>query len=214
MRIVLFLFLIVCTPKSVIAQVLECDRYYIFDLRDSMINSDPVVYFKMYTDTNTTNLGSYTSLSFVDQNSDTLNPRPNYAFTTPVANTLSDTVEYILYLNEGLTSFPTDFDGILLMEVPFCEIAYRHPSATTFIGDLEKPSIQIFPNPSSDRVTISNISGVEITSIDLYNSTGKLILSETLNFDQLNMSHLESGIYYIKVYAGKKEFAIEKIVKN
>lgn len=213
MRIVLYILLIVLVPKSGITQF-ECDRYYIFDLRDSIINSDPVVYFKMYTDTNTVNLGTYTSLCFIDQNSDTLNPRPNYSFSTPVVGTTSDTMEYILYFDNGFTSFPDNFNGILLMEVPYCEIPYKHRSISTPIENIENSPIQLYPNPSSERVIVSNKSGIKITSIVLYNSTGKLMRIESFKFDEVNISNLESGIYYIKIYSNNKEIATEIIIKN
>ena len=130
MRLTLFFLLLVVLPKPGISQ-LECDRYYIFDLRDSVINASPVVVFKMYTDTNTANAGSYTSLCFIDQNSDTLNPRPVFAYNTPVANTPYDTMEYVLYYDNGFTSFPANFNGILLMEIPYCEIPYNHTILST-----------------------------------------------------------------------------------
>lgn len=211
---ILLLLLIVILPKSGVSQELECDKFYIFDLRDTIINFSPVVLFKMYTDTNTANLGTYTTLSFIDQNSDTLNQWPSYSYDLPIANTQNDTLEYGLWYDNGFTSFPANFDGILLMDVPYCEVPYNHTSISTPIENIENSPIQFFPNPSSERVIVSNISGINITSIELYNSTGKLMRIETFKFDEVNISNLESGIYYIKIYSNNEEVVTGKIIKN
>lgn len=213
MRTILYLLLLLLLPKYGISQF-ECDRYYIFDLRDSTINSSNVVVFKMYTDTNTTNLGTYTSLCFVDQNSDTLNQFPFFAYELPIVNTPYDTMEYVLYYDNGFTNFPANFDGILLATVPYCEIPYDHTSISTPIEKIENPVIQIFPNPSAERVRILNKPGIKITSIKLYDSIGRLIRVESFNFDEINISNLESGIYLIKVYSNDKEIAREKLIKS
>lgn len=173
--ITLLSFLTIGYTQVGISQIFECDRYYISNLRDSTINSDPVIIFNMFTDTNTTSSAGYTSLSFINQNGGTLNPRPNYSFTPPVANTPYDTMEYVLYLDNGLTSFPVNFNGILLMEVPYCEIPYNHTVLSIGIESTKDIDIQIFPNPTSEQILISNKSNFEITSIELYNSTGKLL---------------------------------------
>lgn len=213
-NIILLLTIFLGFTKIGISQVLECDDYYIFDLRDSTINSDPVIVFKMYTDTNTANNGSYTSLCFIHENGDTLNPRPVFANNTPIANTPYDTMEYVLYLDNGFTSFPPNFNGILLMEVPYCEIPYNHTSISTPIENIKNSPIQLFPNPSSERVIVSNTSGIHITSIELYNSTGKLMRIESFKFDEVSISNLGPGIYFFKIYANNKEIATEKIIKH
>ena len=196
------------------AQGPDCDRYYIFDLRDSTINSDPVVVFKMYTDINTANNGSYTSLSFVHQNGDTLNPRPNYSFSTPVANTTYDTLEYVVYLNQGFTRFPADFNGILLMEVPYCEIPYNHALVSIPDTDRKEITIEVFPNPTSGQVLILNKSNIKITSIEMYAASGKLIRSKSNHFDEIRTHELNAGVYYIRVYAGSHLMATKRIIKN
>lgn len=214
MRIVLFLLLIVVLPKSGISQAFECDRYYIFDLRDSMINSDPVVVFKMYTDTNTTSLGSYTSLCFIDQNSDTLNPRPNYANSLPVANTPYDTMKYVLYYDNGFTSFPANFNGILLSEVPGCEIPYNNTILSTPDLPVQDIGIRIYPNPFTDEFQIINETQTELTEIKIYDAVGTLILTEDQNFNRIKMHSAEKGVYVIKFFSNGMEIGSKKIISN
>jgi len=214
MRIVLFVLLIVVLPKSGVSQVFECDRYYIFDLRDSIINSDPVVVFKMYTDTNTTTLGPYTSLCFIDQNSDTLNPRPYYSNTLPVANTPYDTMEYVLYYDNGFTSFPANFDGVLLIEVPTCEVPYNHTILSTPNLPVQDIGIHVFPNPFTNEIQIINETQAKLTEIRIYDSVGSLILSEDQNFDIIKIHSVKKGIHIMKFLSDGKAIGTTKILKN
>lgn len=213
MRIILFLLFIIALPKSGISQF-ECDRYYIFDLRDSIINSSPVVIFKMYTDTNTMNLGSYTSLSFIDQNSDTLNQRPFYAYNLPVANTPSDTLEYVLWYDNGFTSFPANFDGILLAEVPYCEIPYNNTILSTPNLTAQDIRIRIFPNPFTTEIQIINETKAKLTEIKVYDAVGSLILTEDQDLNTINMQSAKKGVYIMKFFSNGKEIGAKKIIKN
>lgn len=213
MRIVLFLLLMVVLPKPGISQF-ECDRYYIFDLRDSIINSSPVVVFKIYTDTNTTNLGTYTSLCFIDQNSDTLNQHPFYSYELPIANTPYDTMEYVLYYDNGFTSFPANFDGILLMEVPDCEIPYNNTILSTPNLTIQDIGIRVFPNPFTNEIQIINETQTKLTEIKIYDSVGSLILTEDQNLNRIKMDSAKKGFYFMKFFSNEKEIGTKKIIKN
>lgn len=213
MRIALVLLLIIALPKFGISQF-ECDRYYIFDLRDSIINSSPVVVFKMYTDTNTMNLGSYTSLCFIDQNSDTLNQYPFYSYSLPVANTPSHTLEYVLWYDNGFTSFPASFDGILLATVPYCEIPYKNKILSTSNLTGQDFSIRIFPNPFTNEIRIINETQTKLTKIRIYDSLGALILTEDHNLERVKMHSVKNGVYILKLFSNGKEIVTKKIIKN
>ncbi|MEQ8559906.1 MAG: hypothetical protein RID18_00225 [Cytophagales bacterium] len=126
----------------------------------------------MHTDTNTMNLGSYTSLSFIDQNSDTLNQYPFYSCNLPVANTPSDTLEYVLWCDNGFTRFPSNFDGILLATVPYCEIPYNYTILSTPNLTVQDISIRIFPNPFTNEIEIINETQTKLTEIKIYDSAG------------------------------------------
>ena len=214
MKIVMFALFMIISIKSGVSQIFEYDRYYIFDLRDSFINSDPVVIFKMWTDTNTVNNGSYTSLCFINQNSDTLNTRPNYTFNLPIANTPYDTMEYIMYYDNGFTSFPTNFNGILLMEVPYGEIPYNNTILSTPNLSIHDIDIKIFPNPFTNEIKIINETKIKLTEIRVYDAVGSLILSEDQNFKLIKMNSVKKGIYFIKFFSNGKEISTKKMIKN
>ena len=57
-------------------------------------------------------------------------------------------------------------------------------------------STSVYPNPAKHNITIENIN-FKINSIDIYNITGQLVISEYVNSMStiLNISDLEKGVY-------------------
>jgi hypothetical protein len=74
-------------------------------------------------------------------------------------------------------------------------------------------SVIIYPNPVSNIVYIENKSFNKITSLNIYNLLGKLVLSTTENFHQLDVSSLKSGLYFLKVQTEKGEVT-KKLIKS
>ncbi len=68
---------------------------------------------------------------------------------------------------------------------------------TSSTYELSGASLQIYPNPSIDKVVIDFSSDMDFKSI-LYNLNGQII-REDINTHQLNVSELESGIYLLFV---------------
>ena len=65
--------------------------------------------------------------------------------------------------------------------------------------------IQIFPNPSFENITISSHSRINFsTDINIFNLTGKLILSKNVEMnngfsENINISSLSTGIYLMEI---------------
>ena len=70
-------------------------------------------------------------------------------------------------------------------------------------------SLDIYPNPSSDRITVF---GLKVQQITIYNSLGQLIL-EANNTNVLNVSSLLAGVYFIKITDGIN-FSTRKFIKK
>lgn len=86
---------------------------------------------------------------------------------------------------------------------------------STGINELttNKNSITIFPNPTSDFVTVGiNKSFGEINRVEFYNSFGQVVLlSKQLN--NIDIAELQSGLYFIKVTNNKGLTATTKLQK-
>jgi hypothetical protein len=73
--------------------------------------------------------------------------------------------------------------------------------------------ITIYPNPSDGKVSISASSNIH--SVTVYSATGSLIGTYTFNAKEvfLNIEHLASGFYYLKVVT-EAGSSVEKLIKN
>jgi len=58
------------------------------------------------------------------------------------------------------------------------------------------PKVKIYPNPFSNRIQLENTTGLE--NYELYNSLGQRVWIGK-NIDQQDFSHLQNGIYFLKV---------------
>lgn len=95
-----------------------------------------------------------------------------------------------------------------------------HQSKLTVVG-LQDPllgfSIQVYPNPTNDRVTISATDLNRITVFSLYDQRGRLVF-ETRNkgADQveIDLSHLSNGTYILRSNVGENDRAFtHQIIK-
>ena len=63
-----------------------------------------------------------------------------------------------------------------------------------------KFKIKLFPNPTSDNLTIS-LEGIDNINISIINSQGKILLQESGKYDKdkISLSNYQSGIYFVKI---------------
>jgi hypothetical protein len=72
---------------------------------------------------------------------------------------------------------------------------------------------KIYPNPTFDKLNI-DIHGNTVNPIELFNTQGKRVMTTSLaNSNQIDVSHLSPGIYFIKLVTDKNSI-IYKFVKK
>jgi hypothetical protein len=78
---------------------------------------------------------------------------------------------------------------------------------------LSNSSINIYPNPSSDFISINNNS--EHATLQLFDINGKLILTKRLsaNENKLDISTIKNGLYIAKIIS-PDNVKTTKIIKN
>ena len=83
---------------------------------------------------------------------------------------------------------------------------------TTYAGEnLHDSGIEIYPNPAKNEMYIFTEQNANNMRVEMYDLAGKMVL-ETKNIDaKIDVSHLQKGIYIVKV-VGKKVFFTEKII--
>ncbi|VXC03236.1 Pectate lyase [Flavobacterium sp. 9AF] len=74
-------------------------------------------------------------------------------------------------------------------------------------------NFQIFPNPFSDELHISNLENLEVKQIAIYDISGRLIKQYYENPKTMDMSNLKMGNYFIK-FSTIRGTITKKIIKN
>ena len=77
----------------------------------------------------------------------------------------------------------------------------------------EKSSFKLYPNPAVNGVvyiTTTNNSNIEITIYDVF---GKIVLTNRITSNELNISKLVSGVYMLKVTEKNKTMTRKLVVK-
>lgn len=72
-------------------------------------------------------------------------------------------------------------------------------------------SVIVYPNPTSDLVSVALPNNALIQKIAVYNSLGQLVLTETNS--TFSLQNLDSGIYYLTIFTTEGNYA-KKIVKK
>jgi hypothetical protein len=102
-------------------------------------------------------------------------------------------------------------DGNLLFDNPSYDNCIEYPLGTTEL-QLEI-GVSIYPNPTSDIVTITSKEPIDNYSI--YTTHNQLILSKnnSTNFVEVSFANLPSGVYFLKINSSKGSI-LKKISKN
>jgi hypothetical protein len=162
-------------------------------------------------------------------NGDTLSMNyPSVQIVSPANDTIGNPSNFVNYFAHGANSFQTYTDtitqsGILdfssytfLMSEGFGDTTVIiNWCVPVSVGELQKTTLNIFPNPAAD---VLHISGSEITgTLKIYNAFGNLILSPSIAADAqhpltIDVSRLANGIYFMLL--GDKKVFYAKFLKQ
>ena len=111
---------------------------------------------------------------------------------TPKASYVLENCEVVVWLQNMDTK--EIYQGTSLMLTDIVGMKNLHE----FVG------MEVYPNPASDRVTIKSASTIE--NLEIYNQLGQLVKQHKVNSNLVNLdvSGLNSGIYFIKAYSSNK----------
>ncbi|HQZ23664.1 MAG TPA: T9SS type A sorting domain-containing protein [Flavobacterium sp.] len=96
------------------------------------------------------------------------------------------------------------YDNLYLGSVPLLNISEN---------TIAKFRINMYPNPTTGIVTISNEENLSIDKIEILDILGKRVATKTGNTSQVDISHLSNGMYVFKIYSGIDVLA-KKIIKQ
>ncbi|HRA72824.1 MAG TPA: T9SS type A sorting domain-containing protein, partial [Flavobacterium sp.] len=84
------------------------------------------------------------------------------------------------------------YDNLYLGSVPLLNISEN---------TIAKFRINMYPNPTTGIVTISNEENLSIDKIEILDILGKRVATKTGNTSQVDISHLSNGMYVFKIYS-------------
>ena len=83
---------------------------------------------------------------------------------------------------------------------------------TLSVSDKQLNQIIVSPNPVSETLKISS-SGIHLSSIEILSLQGKVLTTEIDNLQEINLNHLSSGVYFIKLIS-EENSVIKKFIKK
>ena len=89
-----------------------------------------------------------------------------------------------------------------------------NPNSIHYYASLQN-NYEISPNPSSNFITVKNISknNIEIEKIEIISTNGTILKEVTKSFTRMNISDLPNELYLLKIYYSNS-FDLIKIIKN
>lgn len=95
------------------------------------------------------------------------------------------------------------------------QFIYTNPNwiCTFGIDDNHKGNILIYPNPVTGILTINNTSSTTISSISVYDLLGRLVMTQYDDFNQIDVSSLDSGLLFVEIETEDGIIA-KKIIKE
>ena len=82
----------------------------------------------------------------------------------------------------------------------------EHGQQDTLFSEIE---VSVFPNPTSGKFMLDFTQYLEFIQVIVVSNTGQVMLDQKTAGQQIpiDISNLSAGLYYIKLYTTKKEFA-------
>jgi hypothetical protein len=102
---------------------------------------------------------------------------------------------------------------ILLMGFSLVLSGQEKPNQPTAKTSKDSMEFDLYPNPAFQDVvyvTTRHNSGKDITVYDIF---GKIVLSERITANQLNISRLVPGVYFLQVDENNKSMTRKLVVK-
>ena len=132
------------------------------------------------------------------------NEPESHGFVTYEIQPIADLDDYTEINNTAFIIF--DFNDAIVTNTTTNTMVTMIPVA---LKDIEKTDITIRPNPADHQIYISARNQQNIDKILIYNTLGKLVLTQKSN--SVDVSHLPKGVYVVKVEIGDK-VGMEKLV--
>lgn len=101
----------------------------------------------------------------------------------------------------NFTTFAEDKDGELYVAGITNGIIYKIIDSSLGLNDFNKKGLSFYPNPAKTEIFITNSSEMTLSKVNIYDFTGKLVLTKTIenngSIPSVNIAVLSGGLYII-----------------
>ena len=111
---------------------------------------------------------------------------------------------------EKVTALEIYVDGQPNGSVIIDDVVFGDIDVTDVIDAFSETDIQVYPNPASDYLRIRNAG--QVFDVAIFNITGQHLLS-VQNKEQIDISSLKSGLYFVRVSANDVSDTFKVLVK-
>ncbi|HZI23554.1 MAG TPA: T9SS type A sorting domain-containing protein, partial [Chryseolinea sp.] len=119
---------------------------------------------------------------------------------------------------EAIPAQSANIDGGIVFTAPPRSVAYLlidHGDEVTATMDAEEVKLNVFPNPTSGKLTIQ-LPAPGFRSVEVFDITGKSIYQETLELSQTSLEIDPSpirGVYLIRLSGSKNDFVTKVVIE-
>ena len=87
-------------------------------------------------------------------------------------------------------------------------------NSTVGISETSGRDLNVYPNPAKDKLYIETATPFEATLM-MYDQAGRMLINEMMNTEKygIDISHLEAGIYNLKVQNNEQQYIYKIIVQ-
>lgn len=84
--------------------------------------------------------------------------------------------------------------------------------STNEVAAIEKNKVSLYPNPAKETVNFKNFD--KISTVDIYESTGRKVKSVKLDHENISVKDLKPGTYYFEIKLKDGTLSYEKLIKE
>lgn len=98
--------------------------------------------------------------------------------------------------------------------IPFQRTTYYYSDQTVNLKEIEHSKMSVYPNPTSGIITF-NLGTINHAKLLVFNTLGQAVHEQQLdNTAQVNVAHLNNGLYFYHVVVDETRYGGEFIIKN
>ncbi|MCV9386954.1 InlB B-repeat-containing protein [Reichenbachiella ulvae] len=183
-----------------------------FSISGNLSDSKGTVNYNGLTLTQCLKIESSTSISFSTSQDATLTLVFNEGFGGAIQ---VDGTSYSV--NNGVLNLPISAGSHQITKDDVANLYYMSVSydigarSLAIENDFEAPQILVYPNPVANQLKITSSSLIE--RVEVYNLTGTMVNRISSQFDQIDMTRLNSGAYILRVFTLDGVF-VHRVIKR